>query len=164
MVSTRSLIQRMPPWSQPSDDPRGNELAVVYGLAYAVEGYNFRSELGERFTQYPQHYLGAAASIRKDKASYSLQLDIDAELLHPDRRFTPSVSPRSRSRSVDYVDLSLSFSATKRELPEFLIPDDDPEAIGRAPVRQSLSLDGSISLRLHWDATNGFRNNRFTRL
>ena len=64
----------------------------------------------------------------------------------------------------DHVDLSLSVSVTKRELPEFLIPKDDPEAIGRAEYAQSLSMNGFVSVRLHWDATNGVRNNRFTRL
>ena len=44
------------------------------------------------------------------------------------------------------------------------IPEDDPEAIGRAEYAQSLSMSAFANLRLHWDATNGVRNNRFTRL
>lgn len=148
----------------PSDDPRGNLLAIAYGLGYRVEGYNFRNELGQRFAHYPEHRLGAAASLRKDKVSYDLQLSLNGELLRPTRRYTLSASPGVEVQLGAHVDLSLSLSVTKRELPEFEIPDDDPEAIGRAEYAQSLSLHGFLNLRLHWDPTNGVRNNRFTRL
>jgi len=148
----------------PSDDPRGNVLAVAYRLGYRVEGYNFRNELGQRFAQYPEHSLGATASLRKDKISYDLALTLAGELLHPTRRYTLSASPGVEIQLGDHVDLSLSLSVTKRELPEFEIPDDDPEAIGRAEYAQSLSLHGFVNVRLHWDPTNGVRNNRFTRL
>ena len=148
----------------PSDDPRGNQLAVAYGVGYRVEGYNFRNVLGERFAHYAEHRLGAAGSIRKDKISYNVQLQISGELLHPTRRYTLSGSPGVEIQLGDHVDVGLSLSVTKRELPAFLIPDDDAEAIGRAEYAQSLSLSGSINLRLHWDATNGVRNNRFSRL
>ncbi len=148
----------------PSDDPRGNQLAVAYGLGYRVEGYNFRNQLGERFAQYPEHRLGVAGSLRQDKVSYDLELQVSGELLHPGRRYTLSASPGIEIQLGDHIDLNLSLSVTKRELPEFEIPDDDPEAIGRAEYAQSLSMNGYATLRLHWDATNGVRNNRFTRL
>ena len=148
----------------PSDDPRGNQLAVAYGIGYRVEGYNFRNELGERFAHFPEHRLGAAASLRKDKVSYSLQLQVSGELLHPTRRYTLSGSPGIEVQLGDHVDLALSLSVVKRELPEFEIPEDDPEAIGRAEYAQSLSMSAFANIRLHWDATNGVRNNRFTRL
>jgi hypothetical protein len=148
----------------PSDDPRGNQLAVAYGVGYRVEGYNFRNELGERFAHYPEHRLGAAASIRKDKVSYNLQLSVNAELLHPGRRYTLMGSPGIEIQLGDHVDLAFELAVTKRELPEFQIPEDDAEAIGRAEYAQSLSVFGFANIRVHWDATNGVRNNRFTRL
>jgi hypothetical protein len=148
----------------PSDDPRGNLLAVAYGVGYRVEGYNFRNELGERFAHFPEHRLGAAASLRKDKISYSLNLLVNAELVHPSRRYTLTGSPGLEIQLGAHVDLGLELSVTKRELPELLIPEDDPEAIGRAEYAQSLSMSAFANLRLHWDATNGVRNNRFTRL
>lgn len=148
----------------PSDDPRGNQLAVAYGIGYRVEGYNFRNVIGERFAAYPEHRLGAAGSIRRDKISYNLYAQLSGELLHPDRRYTLSGSPGVEIQVGAHIDLGLSMSVTKRALPEFLIPEDDPEAIGRADYAQSLSVEGSVNIRLHWDATNGIRNNRFTRL
>lgn len=148
----------------PSDDPRGNQLAIAYGLGYRVEGYNFRNVLGERFAHFPEHRLGVAGSLRRDKISYDLQLNVSGELLHPDRRYTLSASPGIEIQLGDHVDLDLSMSVIKRELPGFLIPEDDPEAIGRAEYAQSLSMSGFASVRLHWDATNGVRNNRFSRL
>ena len=137
---------------------------MSYGLGYRVEGYNFRNELGERFAHYPQHWLGAAGSLRKDKISYDLQVNLSSELLHPTRRYTLSASPSIEIQVGAHVDRGLSLSVTKRELPELDIPEDDPEAIGRAEYAQSLSMYGSFNVRLHWDATNGVRNNRFTRL
>jgi hypothetical protein len=145
----------------PSDDPRGNVLAVAYFVGYRVEGYNFRNVQGERFAQYPQHRLVVSGSLRKDKVSYNVNLEVNGELLHPSRRYTLSASPGLEIQLGDHVDLELSVSATKRELPEFLIPDDDPEAIGRAEYAQSLSMNAFAGVRIHWDATNGVRNNRF---
>ncbi|MBL8626488.1 MAG: hypothetical protein JNK64_34545 [Myxococcales bacterium] len=144
----------------PSDEPRGNVLAVAYNVGYRVEGYNFRNVLGERFAQYPLHSLGAAASVRKDKVSFNVSVDVTAEMFHPARRYTLSASPGVEIQLGDHVDLSLDGSVTRRELPAFLIPDDDPQAIGRAEYAEPTSIYGSVSVRLHWDATNGAQNNR----
>ncbi len=148
----------------PSDEPRGNVLAVAYNVGYRVEGYNFRNVLGERFAHYPTHSLGAAASVRKDKVSFNVSVDVTAEVFHPDRRYTLSASPGIEIQLGDHVDLSLDGSITRRELPAFLIPEDDPQAIGRAEYAEPTSIYGSVSVRLHWDATNGARNNRFSSL
>lgn len=148
----------------PSDEPRGNVLAVAYNVGYRVEGYNFRNVLGERFAHYPTQSLGAAASVRKDKVSFNVSVDLTAEMFHPTRRYTLSASPGVEIQLGDHVDLSLDGSITRRELPEFLIPEDDPQAVGRAEYAEPTSIYGSVSVRLHWDATNGARNNRFSSL
>lgn len=144
----------------PSDEPRGNVLAVAYNVAYRVEGYNFRNVLGERFARYPEHSLGAVASVRQDKVSFNLSVELRAEMFHPDRRYTLSASPGVEIQLGDHVDLALDGSITRRELPAFAIPDDDPQAIGRAEYAEPTAIDGSVSVRLHWDATNGVQNNR----
>jgi hypothetical protein len=90
----------------PSDEPRGNVLAVAYNVAYRVEGYNFRNVLGERFARYPEHSLGAAASVRKDKVSFNMSVDLRAEMFHPDRRYTLSASPGVEIQLGDHVDLA----------------------------------------------------------
>jgi hypothetical protein len=144
-----------------SDDPRGNVLAVAYNASYNVEGYNFPNVLKQRFAHYPGHGLGAIASIRKDKVSYNLELNVSAEMLHPGRRYTLSASPSIDVQVGDHIDFSGSLSVTRRQLPEFIIPDDDPQASGRAEYAEPTSMFGSVSIRVHWDATNGVRNNRF---
>lgn len=146
----------------PSDEPRGNVLAVAYNVAYRVEGYNFRNVLGERFARYPEHSLGAAASVRKDKVSFNMSVDLRAEMFHPDRRYTLSASPGVEIQLGDHVDLALDGSVTRRELPAFEIPLDDPQAVGRAEYAEPTSIYGAVSVRLHWDATNGVQNNRMT--
>lgn len=148
----------------PSDDPRGNVLAVAYGVDYRVEGYNFPTVDHARFAHYPQHNLGLAASLRRDKVTLSASASATAELVHPARRYTLSLSPGVEIQLGAHVDLALSWSITRRELPEFVIPEDDPQAVGRAEYAEPTSMDGSVSIRLHWDATNGARNNRFTNL
>lgn len=147
-----------------SDDPRGNVLAIAYSLGYRVEGYNFRDVLGERFAQYPIHSLAAVAALRHDKVTYRLSLAVVDELFHPARRYTLSASPGLEIELGDHIDLGFDGSITRRELPGFVIPIDDPEAIGRADYAQPTSISGSINLRFHWDATNGVRNNRFNNL
>lgn len=148
----------------PSDDPRGNVLAVGYVVGYEVEGYNFPNVRRERFAHYPQHALGAAGSVRKDKVSFNMNVRATAEVLHPTRRYTLSVSPGVEIQLGDHVDLSFDLSLTRRELPEFVIPDDDPQAVGRADYAEPTSMYGGFNVRLHWDPTNGARNNRFTNL
>jgi len=148
----------------PSDDPRGNVLAAAYTVGYRVEGYNFPNELRQRFAHYAQHGLSFGASVRKDKVTFNVQLHAKAELLHPTRRYMLSASPGVEIQLGDHIDLSFDGSLTRRELPEFLIPDDDPEAIGRADYAEPTSMYGSVSVRFHWDATNGARNNRFNNL
>jgi hypothetical protein len=145
-----------------ADDPRGNKLAVGYQLGYDVESYNVRNQLGERRAHFPVHELFAQASVRKDQVSYGLYLSAWSELVHPGRRHRLSASPSLSIQLGAHVDLSLSLSVTRREVPG---PAElDPgnfEQISRASYAQPLSLYGSFGLRLHWERTNGARNDRF---
>lgn len=148
----------------PSDDPRGNVLAVAYSLGYTVDGYNFPNVLRQRFAHYAEHAVAAFASVRKDKVSFRLSVRAGGEVVRPDRRYTLSASPGVEIQLGDHVDLGFDLSMTRRELPEFVIPEDDPQAVGRADYAEPTSIYGSFNVRLHWDASNGARNNRFTNL
>ena len=63
----------------------------------------------------------------------------------------------------DHIDLELSLSLTQREL-----PGPDPTAVDPADFEQQsrlsfaepLSISGNLSLNIHWDPTNGVRNDR----
>ena len=94
--------------------------------------------------------------------SFNVSVDLRAEMFHPDRRYTLSASPGGEIQLGDHVDLSLDGSVTRRELPAFEIPLDDPQAVGRAEYAEPTSIYGAVSVRLHWDATNGVQNNRMT--
>jgi hypothetical protein len=149
----------------PADDPRGNRLAVLYVAGYKVEGYNVRNILGERFAHYPIHTVVASGSIRKDKVSLGVSLSASGEILHPTRRHNLSASPYIEWQLGSHVDASVSFSITKRELPEpdpDAIDPEDYEQLSRLSYAEPLSMNGSFSITVHWDRTNGARNDRFT--
>ncbi len=150
-----------------ADDPRGNRLAVLYYAGYKVEGYNLRNELGERFAQFPVHALIASGSLRKDKVTIGLSVQANGEIVHPTRRHNLSASPYLEVQLGGHVDLNLSFSITKRALPPPDATQIDPadfEQISRLSYAEPLSMNGSLNLTIHWDRTNGARNDRFSDL
>lgn len=144
-----------------ADDPRGNRLAIAYNLGFVHARYNVRNELGERVVDYPYHFLGAAASVRKDKVTYGLYLGLNDELVHPSRRYSLSVSPSLTLQLGHHVDLELSGNVTRRELPGPLIDEASFNQLLRASYADPLSARVNFNLILHWDATNGARNDRF---
>jgi hypothetical protein len=147
----------------PADDPRGNRLAVFYHLGWAIERYNIRNEIGERFAQYPLHGIDAVGSVRHDKISYGLQLSSDVQVNHPGRRHLVTASPFVTVQLGTHVDLNLSFSITQRELPGPDPNEIDPSdyaQLSRLSYAEPLSINGSIGLQIHWDPTNGVRNDR----
>jgi hypothetical protein len=147
----------------PADDPRGNRLAVFYHLGWAIERYNIRNEIGERFAQYPLHGIDAVGSVRHDKISYGLQLQSDVQVNHPGRRHLITASPFVTVQLGTHVDLNLSFSITQRELPGPDPSEIDPSdyaQLSRLSYAEPLSINGSIGLQIHWDPTNGVRNDR----
>jgi hypothetical protein len=146
-----------------ADDPRGNRLAVLYAVGYTVERYNLPNVLGERFARYPVHEATASGNVRKDKVSFGLSLTIGGELVHPMRRHHITASPRIEWQLGDHVDLEMSFSITKREFPppdEAFIDPSDYEQQSRLSYAEPLQMNTSFSLEIHWDRTNGARNDR----
>jgi hypothetical protein len=150
-----------------ADDPRGNRLAVLYFAGYQVERYNLRNVLREAFAQYPIHGLVASGTLRKDKVGLGLSLSVGGELIHPSRRYHVSASPFIEWQLGGHIDLGLSFSVTQRELPgpdETLIDPADYEQLSRLSFAEPLSMNGSLNVTIHWDRTNGARNDRFADL
>lgn len=147
----------------PEDDPRGNRLEVFYHLGWHVEKYNLRNDLDETFAQYPAHGINANGSVRRDKITYGVNLESDVQLNRPGRRYNVTASPYITIQLGKHVDLSLSGSLTNRELPA---PDPDAidmadfDLLSRLSYAEPLSLSGSIGLSIHFDPTNGIRNNR----
>lgn len=147
----------------PADDPRGNRLGVFYHLGWMVERYNIRNTLGERFAHYPSHGIDAVGSVRHDRISYGLNLSSDVQVEHPGRRLLLTASPFASIQIGNHVDLDLSFSVTKRTFPPpdpAAIDPSDFAQLSRLSYAEPLSFTSSIGLTLHWDPTNGVRNNR----
>ena len=147
----------------PADDPRGNHLSVFYHLGWQVDRYNIRNDIGERFAQFPVHGIDASGSVRHDKISYGLNLSSDIQLNHPARRHLFTAAPFVTVQLGTHVDLELSLSVTQRELPApdpAAIDPADYEQLSRLSFAEPLSITGAIGLTIHWDPTNGVRNER----
>jgi hypothetical protein len=157
---TRAAIE----WDMfPADDPRGNRLAVFYHFGWQVDRYNIRNVLGERFAQYPLHGIDAVGSVRHDRMSYGINLSSDVQVNHPKRRHLVTASPFVTFQLGTHVDLNLSFSITQRELPApdpAAIDPSDYAQLSRLSYAEPLSMTGAIGLTIHWDPTNGVRNDR----
>jgi len=64
-----------------------------------------------------------------------------------------------------HIDLNLTFSVTQRQLPKpdlSVIDPSDFQTLSRLSYAEPLALTGTIGLTLHWDPTNGARNDRIT--
>lgn len=144
-----------------ADDPKGNRLAIAYNLGAELSGYNVRNVDGDKRARYPWHLLGAVASVRKDKVTFSFGVNVNAELLHPTHRYSLSASPGLKMQLGAHVDLTVRATVTKRELPGPLLDEADFNQLVRASYADPLSTSLALSLSLHWDATNGVRNDRF---
>jgi hypothetical protein len=149
------------------DDPRGNRLGIFYSLGWVTERYNVRNVRGERFATFPVQGLNAIGTVRYDKLSLGIELEAEAQLLHPTRRFSARVSPSIEIKVGDHVDLSLSVSLRQRTFPApdtTLIDPLDFEQHSRLSYAEPLTLSGALSLSIHWDPTNGVRNNRIEQI
>ena len=149
----------------PADDPRGNRLGVFYHLGWAYERYNIRNVLGEHYAHYPVSGIDAVGSVRHDGISYGLTLSSDFELDHPGRRVTMTAAPFATFQIGRHIDLNLTLTVTERHLPApdpVAIDKTDYALLSRLSYAEPFALAGTINLLLHWDPTNGARNDRIT--
>ncbi len=148
-----------------ADDPRGNRLALLYTVGYQAEGYNLRNDIGERFAQYPIHAVIASGAIRKDKIGIGLSLAVTGEVLHPERRHSISAQPFIEWKLGDHIDLGFQFFIAERQLPgpdpAELDPTDFAQS-SRLSFAEPFAMNGSLNLSIHWDRTNGARNDRLS--
>ncbi len=150
-----------------ADDPRGNSLAVAYKIGYQVEAYNLRNELDQTSAHYPTHELSASGAFRRDKITYGLDLSAGGALLRPAKRHHVTIAPSITWTIGSHVDLSLSGSVTKRDVPG-PHPDAfdmaDYELISRSSYAEPVSASGSFNIRIYWERSNGARNDRLSNL
>jgi hypothetical protein len=150
----------------PANDPRGNRLAVAYFAGYQLEGYNLKDVLGETHAKYPIHGLSASASVRSDRTTIGLSLTATGEMLRPTRRYSLSAAPSLQWKLGGHIDVDFSFMITQKQV---VPPDEtmiDPKnyfaQISRLQYAEPLSISSSLNVSIHWDRTNGLRNDRLT--
>ncbi len=150
-----------------ANDPRGNRLAIRYTAGYQLDRYHLRDVLGERAAQYAIHQVTASGSVREDRISIGVAVSLGAELLEPARRNHVSAAPFIDWKLGAHVDLELALTITRRELPApdpAQISPTDYALLSRLSYAEPLAINGSLSISLHADRTNGARNDRFTDL
>jgi hypothetical protein len=163
MLSSRLAIE----WDKyPANDPRGNRLAIAYFAGYQLEGYNLKDVLGETYAKYPIHGVGASGSIRHDQTTIGISLAVSGEMLKPSRRYSLSSSPFLQWKLGGHIDVDFSFTITQKQI---VAPDEtmiDPKnyyaQISRLQYAEPFSISSSLNLSIHWDRTNGLRNDRLT--
>jgi hypothetical protein len=88
-------------------------------------------------------------------------------MLHPMRRHTITASPFVEWKLGDHVDLGFNVSATKRQLPGPDPDEIDPSdfaQLSRLEFAEPFSFVGNVNVVIHFDRTNGARNDRLSDL
>ena len=144
----------------PSDDPRGNQLALTALAGVQSDWYNETNALGEDEAIFPTVGLMAQGSVRLDTVTLSLDLSAGTQL--PFNRYVVSADADASIELGDHVDLSLYASVTQQAIPGPADLDTSSyEAVTRSNYAEPLSVSGNLNLNVHWDNSNGARNNRF---
>ena len=146
----------------PSDDPRGNQLAVAYLAGVQADDYNQMNALAQETAVFATHMLLATGEVRFDTVELGLDLAAKAQLLAPLDRNVLFAWAWSNLNLGDHVDLSFNLGVTRRAIPGPLdIDASNYAAVTRTSYAEPLDLNGYLNLRVHWDPTNGVQNNRF---
>lgn len=145
----------------PSNDPRGNQLAVALLAGGMRDHYNQVNALGETVALVPTAMLLGTGSVRLDQAEARLNLGVAGEVPNPLRRYSLSASGDLSLRIGGHVDMSLSLSALQQAIPgPALLDRSSYEAVSRSSYAQPLALNGNLNLSVFWEPTNGAQNNR----
>ena len=146
----------------PADDPRGNRLSVAYLVGYQSDQYNTKNDLGQMKAHFPTHALLSEIAVRQGTQTYRLRASVASQLLDPKTRYVVDVSPAVQFQIGSHVDLSFNFGITQQQVPgPAYIDPQNYELLERSSYSDPLKMHGSLNLHLHFDRTNGERNNRW---
>lgn len=149
----------------PSDDPRGNALAVTLLVGAQVDYYNRTNTLGEDDAAFPTQVLVGSGAVRFDTVTFSGDLSIAAQLAPFFQRYVINATIETEIAINDHVDLQIEFDATQQAIPGPAAIDlSSYEEVARSSYAEPLAMNGYLSMRCHWDNTNAARNNRFEAL
>ena len=146
----------------PSDDPRGNRFAVAWLGGVQADWYNQINSIGQTEAFFPTHMLLVEGTLQRDTVEVSLELGAQGELLHPLRRYGLGADLDLDLTLGDHVDFGFSLGVTQQAIPgPGEVDNTDYESITRASYAEPLQVNGHFNLRIHFDNSNGARNNRF---
>ena len=101
----------------PSDDPRGNQLAVAYIAGVQTDVYNQLNELGQEEALFATHMLLATGEVRFDTVELGLNLAAKAQVIAPRDRNVLVAWAWSNLNLGDHVDLSFNLGVTRQAIP-----------------------------------------------
>lgn len=146
----------------PSDDDRGNRLAVAVLAGGQADAYQTTNVLGEDRAAFPSAMVLAQGDVQFDRVGLDLDLGAQAQIPDVTRRYVLSAEGHLELQVGTHVDLDLGYGVTQQAVPgPREIDQADFEQVKRASYAQPLSMWGNLNLRVHFDPTNGVRNNRF---
>lgn len=146
----------------PSDDPRGNALALAWLVGGQADWYNGTNTLGQDAAVFPTQMLVGSGSVRVDTVSLTAEISARSQLYPFFERYLFSGSLDTDLTLGDHVDFSITIDATQQAIPGPAdIDTSSYEEVTRASYAQPLEIRGFFNLRFHWDNTNSARNNRF---
>lgn len=146
----------------PADDPRGNRLAISALVGVQCDWYQRKNVLGQEQTCFPTARLSSSGSVTLDTLSFWAGVTARIELTHPGRRYEVWVSPGMSVRLGPNVDLNLGVGVTQQAIPGPAELDQASfEEVTRNTWAVPLRLSSWAGFRIHFDRTNGQRNDRF---
>ena len=146
----------------PSNDPRNNRFAVAYMVGVQADRYHQTNVYGEDSAVFPKQLLLASGSVRKGRVEYSFGVDLISELPNILTRYQASAWTFGSLYLGDHVDLEMWIDLTQQAIPgPEALDQSDYEEITQASYAEPLQMNGYISIRVHWDRSNGAMYNRF---
>jgi hypothetical protein len=146
----------------PSDDDRGNRLAVAFLGGVQADAYQTPNVLGEERAVFPTAMVLVQGEVQFDRVGLNLDLGAQAQVPRTLRRYVLSGETYVELQVGTHLDLDLGYGITQQAVPGPAdIDQGDFEQVKRASYAQPLSMWGNVNLRIHFDPTNGVRNNRF---
>ncbi len=146
----------------PSDDDRGNRFAVALLAGVQADEYQATNVLGEDVAVFPTSMVLVQGDVQFDRVGLDLDLGAQAQLPDVLRRYVLSAESGAELQVGSRVDLDLRVGVTQQAVPgPAAIDRADFEQVRRASYAQPLATWGNVNLRIHFDPTNGVRNNRF---
>ena len=143
------------------DDPRGNKLSIIYLVGMQCDWYQFTNVLGEDQVCFATQRLRLYGSIQFDTFDIWAVFSAGMQLDRPAARYEIVVRPNISFQLGPNLDLDLGVRLVQQAIPGPAgIDTTNFEQVTRATYANPLVVSGDFGFTLHFDRTNGSRNDR----